>query len=145
MPNHLHHLAFSLQTCLEMVVLYNDYQNPLYLNVSPSKNTLWELDPSPICEGYQLSKSSQPLDSSNLIALLCSARMLLHWRRFILLEPLLDVSHVSPLFLQSLYLTLTQLPPALYPSLCRLVSVLSFPSPQSICVILVQVGFCFKT
>lgn len=71
---------------METVILYNDYQNPLCLSVSPLKNTLWELDPSPTCEEYELSKSSEALGSFSLKASLCSPRVLLHPRRFIILS-----------------------------------------------------------
>ena len=58
--------------------------------MSPLRSTRWELTPSPNCEGYKLSKSSQTLGSSKLVASWCSARVFQHAYRFIVLSFILS-------------------------------------------------------
>jgi len=46
-----------------MVNFHTTFQNPPYQVLSPLENIPWELAPLQSCEGFNLSKGSQPLAS----------------------------------------------------------------------------------
>ena len=77
-PTRPHNLVSSLSPYSKTVSHRTCYRIFLCRGMFPSRSTPWELDPSLVCEGYELSKNSQAIGSSRLKVSLCSARVLRH-------------------------------------------------------------------